>query len=122
MNSNSKRLILVLGDQLTPKRGALSQAEPGRDVILMAEVAEEASYVRHNQHKIALIFAAMRHFRDELREAGFEVIYVSYEAGVPSLYSAVMLALEQCDAGKLLCTEAGEYRLKEAISSWRPAL
>ena len=118
MSIDKKRLILVLGDQLTPKRGALAEAEPGRDVILMAEVAEEASYVRHNQHKIALIFSAMRHFCAELREAGFEVIYVPYETGVPSLYAAVMHALEQCDAAKLLCTEAGEYRLQEAIGSW----
>ena len=28
----------------------------------MAEVMEEATYVRHNRHKIALLFSAMRHF------------------------------------------------------------
>ena len=42
----------------------------------MAEVHDEASYVNHHQKKIAFIFAAMRHFAEELREAGWRVEYV----------------------------------------------
>ena len=30
--------------------------------MILAEVREEASYVRHNRHKIAFLFSAMRHF------------------------------------------------------------
>ena len=77
-------LILILGDQLTPERGALRGAQPGVDTIVMAEVEEETLLVRHNRHKIALIFAAMRHFRDELRSAGFNVCYYEYGAGMCS--------------------------------------
>ena len=88
-----KRLLLVLGDQLTPDKGALSGANPESDVIVMAEVAEEATYVRHNRHKMAFIFAAMRHFRDEMRECGFEVIYFDYDEGLRSLEDAVQRAL-----------------------------
>jgi len=32
--------------------------------VILAEVREEASYVRHNRHKIAFLFSAMRHFAD----------------------------------------------------------
>lgn len=71
---NKPALILVLGDQLSPGRGALRSARPGIDTIVMAEVREEARYVPHNRHKIALIFSAMRHFRHALRECGFAVI------------------------------------------------
>ena len=52
-------LILVLGDQLTLGKGALRDGDPNSDVVLMAEVAEEAQYVRHNRHKLAFIFSAM---------------------------------------------------------------
>ena len=68
-------LRLVLGDQLSPGLSSLGDAGPG-DVVLMAEVAEEATYVRHHKKKIAFLFAAMRHFAEELRSAGLSVRYV----------------------------------------------
>ena len=68
---NESKVILVLGDQLNLNQPALEQAEPGRDIIVLAEVAEEATYVRHNRHKIVLLFAAMRHFRLELEAMGY---------------------------------------------------
>ncbi|MEF8834197.1 MAG: cryptochrome/photolyase family protein, partial [Halofilum sp. (in: g-proteobacteria)] len=63
-------VTLVLGDQLTPDGAALRAADPATDVVLLAEVAAEATYARHHQQKIALVFAAMRHFAEELRAAG----------------------------------------------------
>ncbi|GIR70582.1 MAG: hypothetical protein CM15mP74_18330 [Halieaceae bacterium] len=44
-------------------------------MVILAEVREEASYVRHNRHKIALLFSAMRHFAEALRERGYQVAY-----------------------------------------------
>jgi deoxyribodipyrimidine photolyase-related protein len=94
---NDSKLILVLGDQLSTQQPALRAAVPGRDIILMAEVAEEASYVRHNRHKIALLFSAMRHFKHELESLGFRVEYVPFEAGTPSLEAAVSQVLDAND-------------------------
>ena len=115
----SPALILVLGDQLDVAHGALKEARPGVDTVLMAEVAEEASYVRHNRHKIAFIFSAMRHFRDDLRERGFEVLYYPYEAGIQSLLQAVCSALENTNAKVVRCGEPGEYRLLQEMRQWR---
>ena len=53
------RLVLVLGDQLTDNLSALKEARKDRDVIVMAEVADETSYVKHHPKKIALIFSAI---------------------------------------------------------------
>ncbi|QFU76775.1 cryptochrome/photolyase family protein [Halioglobus maricola] len=119
---NPPELILVLGDQLTAGKGALKDARPGIDTVVMAEVAEEASYVRHNRHKIVFIFSAMRHFRDELQNAGFEVIYYPYEAGKTSLLDAVHSALQECPAERVRCCKPGEYRLLEAMSEWHLAV
>lgn len=113
-----RRLLLVLGDQLTVARGALAESDPETDVIVMAEVADEATYVPHNRHKIAFIFAAMRHFRDELCELGYTVIYFDYGAGLESLEDAVCSALTECDAESVRCCEPGEYRLLKAMREW----
>ena len=38
------RLVLVLGDQLSPDMAALKAADPSTDIVLMAEVSGEATY------------------------------------------------------------------------------
>ena len=69
------RCCLVLGDQLSDSLSSLNLLEP-EDVVLMAEVWSEASYVKHHKQKIALVFSAMRHFADALTRSGRRVIYV----------------------------------------------
>jgi deoxyribodipyrimidine photolyase-related protein len=56
------RLVLVLGDQLSNSLSALRAADKSKDIVVMAEVAEEAGYVPHHPKKIAFLFAAMRKF------------------------------------------------------------
>ncbi|MCB1686970.1 MAG: cryptochrome/photolyase family protein [Halioglobus sp.] len=114
-----RALVLVLGDQLDPHHGALKEARPGVDTILMAEVVEEATYVRHNRHKIAFLFSAMRHFRNSLIERGFSVLYYSYPDGMKSLQQAVLAGLSQCDATVLRCCEPGEYRVLQDMRDWQ---
>jgi hypothetical protein len=46
---NPKQLILILGDQLTATIAALRAADAERDVVLLAEVQQEATYVRHHE-------------------------------------------------------------------------
>ncbi len=69
------RLIVVFGDQLSDELASLRGADPGRDVVMMAEVAAEATPVPHHPQKIALVFAAMRKFAARLRGRGFRVLY-----------------------------------------------
>jgi deoxyribodipyrimidine photolyase-related protein len=113
-----RNLILVLGDQLTAGRGALREAVPGRDHVLMAEVAEEASYVPHNRHKIAFLFSAMRHFRDVLEHEGFTVIYHAFDEGIQSLTAALDEALSDEKYARITCCQPGEHRVLEGLSSW----
>ena len=42
------RLVLVLGDQLSPELSALQKADKSNDIVVMAEVMGEASYVPHH--------------------------------------------------------------------------
>ena len=72
-----KRLVVLLGDQLSPS--LLHFADPKNDVIMMAEVASEATYIKHHKKKIAYHFAVMRHFADQLREQGWNVHYIKID-------------------------------------------
>ena len=66
--TDKRRLIVVFGDQLTPDIAALRKADRHCGVVLLAEVADETTYVRHHKKKIAFVLAAMRHFAGELAD------------------------------------------------------
>ncbi|MCW1381498.1 cryptochrome/photolyase family protein [Novosphingobium sp. KCTC 2891] len=116
----TERLILVLGDQLTPRLSALREGDRARDVVLMAEVMAEATYVRHHVKKIAFVFAAMRHFAEELRAAGWRVDYVRLDdpANTGSLAGEVQRALARHGMTQTLVTEPGEWRLMQEMAAW----
>lgn len=64
----TRRLLLVLGDQLSFNLASLHGLDPQSDTVLLAEVMEEASHVPHHPQKITLIFSAMRHFAQALQQ------------------------------------------------------
>jgi len=113
------RLILVLGDQLTPTLSALREGDPERDVVVMAEVRDEATYVRHHKKKIAFTFAAMRHFAETLRQDGWTVAYSRYDDPDTgrSICAELMRRAKEHDADHVLTTRCGEWRLREALEN-----
>ena len=115
MVSDRPRLVLVLGDQLSPDLSALRNADRDRDVVVMAEVAEEASYVPHHPKKIAFCFAAMRKFAARLREDGWTVAYTRLDDpdNAGSITGELLRRTEEHDAGEILMTEPGEWRLRQ---------
>ncbi|MBL6761451.1 MAG: cryptochrome/photolyase family protein [PS1 clade bacterium] len=117
-----KPLILVLGDQLSPHLSSLAAAPEAP--ILMAELAEEASYVRHHRQKIALIFSAMRHFAETLKDQGRAVTYLKYgeTGGVDSFADALRLLIKRDGITRLLVTEPGEWRLMQEMQNWAESL
>lgn len=68
MKPSFQSIRFILGDQLTPGLSSLSDAKPDRDLIVMAEPRDEATYVSHHRQKIVMILSAMRHFAAELRD------------------------------------------------------
>ncbi len=85
----------------------------------MVEVQEEATYVRHHKKKIAFLFSAMRHFAEELREAGWTVDYVTLDAdeNTGSFTGEVARAVEKHAPANVLVTEPGEYRVRAAMDT-----
>jgi len=113
-------LILVLGDQLTHSLSSLSAGDKNADRVLICEVHDEATYVRHHKKKIAFLFSAMRHFAEELGERGWQVDYVKLddENNSGSFTGEIKRAIERHDPKTILVTEPGEYRLLEEFKGW----
>ena len=85
MNSSLKTL-LILGNQLVPIQQLQEGLPEGCEnyAVYMAEDMEFCRHYRYHQQKLVLILAAMRHYADELRAAGFTVHYQNLEtAEVP---------------------------------------
>jgi len=120
--TSSGALVLVLGDQLSPANPVFTAADRDCDRIVLAEVGEEAGYVAHNRHKIALIFAAMRHFARRLRDEGWAVDYYRYEDGCGSLLEAVQRSLAAGSYRAITICEPGEHRLALAFQQWSALL
>lgn len=116
----ARAVILVLGDQLTDTVGALAWGDPARDVVLMAEVMSEATYVRHHKKKLAFVFSAMRHFAERLRAAGWRVDYTALDdpANTGSLEGELARAVQRRAPERIALMEPGEHRLAEIAAGW----
>ena len=71
-----RSVLWLLGDQLNPELDALD----GADEVLLIEANGFADRKPYHAHKLTLVFSAMRHFRDELRERGHDVTYLKAES------------------------------------------
>ncbi len=69
------RTVWVLGDQLTTAVGPLADGPEAVDRVLLIEATEFARRRPYHPHKLVLLFSAMRHFRDRLEWAEFDVEY-----------------------------------------------
>ncbi|WP_373635087.1 cryptochrome/photolyase family protein [Yoonia sp. SS1-5] len=111
------RLVLVLGDQLSPNLSALEKADKTNDIVIMAEVGEEAAYVPHHPKKIAFTFAAMRKFAAQLRDDGWQVAYTRLDdpENTGSITGELIRRASEHDAAGVVFTEPGEWRLITAL-------
>jgi deoxyribodipyrimidine photolyase-related protein len=118
-----RALIPVLGDQLSAGLASLRAGDMARDVVLMVEVAEEATYVRHHKQKIVLVLAAMRHFATELRAAGWRVDYARLDEAdnTGSFAGEVERAARRHSPERILVTEPGEWRVLKSMEGWSEA-
>jgi len=111
---------LILGDQLSLTLPTLTTLSPATDRLVMAEVPDEARYVRHHKQKIALVFSAMRHFAAQLRDQGWHVDYFRYGEHPHTCLADVLTTTCQ-GADELIVTHCGEHRLQTDIDNHWPS-
>ncbi len=79
--------LWLLGDQLYPEAEPLSH----EDHVFMLEAHQFGERLPYHPFKLTLVFSGMRHFRDTLREQGYEVTYLeaeSFDEGLERYFAA----------------------------------
>lgn len=112
-----RHLILVLGDQLDLQAAAFDGFDPAQDAVWMAEVAEESTHVWSAQPRIAVFLSAMRHFAQELREAGRPLHYTRLDdaGNHGTLADALGAAIARLRPAELVMTAPGDWRVLQAL-------
>lgn len=114
-------LVLILKDHLTHSISSLAEIDKKNDVVLMAELIEEFTDVKHHKKKIAFMLSAMRHFAIELQNAKIKVDYISLDnsCNTGSLQSEVKRAIQKHQPKKIIITSPSEYLTLKNIQQWQ---
>lgn len=117
-------LRLLLADQLSHTISSLTDIDKKNDVVLLCEVMEEATYVKHHVKKIAFLFSAMRHFALELADNGITVRYIKLDDknNTGNFSGEIKRAIADIKPNKVIVTQPGEYRVLEYFKSWESLL
>jgi deoxyribodipyrimidine photolyase-related protein len=106
----------ILGDQLNACHHWYQKKDPSV-LYVIAELKQEATYVKHHIQKICAFFSAMEQFAEALQQSGHEVLYLTLDDTVdfvdlPSLLQSI------CDQYTINTVEyqrPDEYRLLEQV-------
>jgi deoxyribodipyrimidine photolyase-related protein len=115
--SQVRRLVVVLGDQLDRASPALDGFDASRDLIWMAEVDRESDKVWSHKARIALFLAAMRHYRDDIADRGWPIVY--HRLGThahESLGACLEADLRELAPQTVRMVHAGEWQVGEQIT------
>lgn len=104
------RTVLVLGDQLNRATGALAAADASTDRIVMVESHAKLRQRPWHRQKLAYVLSAMRHFAEELRDAGFAVEYRSADT--------LRAGLQDCDPDELVVMAPSSWDLRQRLDDW----
>ena len=115
-----KTLRIILWDQLCDSISSLEGYDKNQDIILMCELWEEATYVKHHKKKLAFLFSAMRHFAMLLKQKGYVLEYIKLDdpKNTGSLIGEVKRLHKKRCFERLVVMQPSEYRLFEEINDW----
>lgn len=116
----SRNLVVVLGDQLNHDSAAFDGFDPSRDQVWMAEAEEEATHVWNHKYRLVAFFSPMRHFRDEMRADGKQVIYHELADNSSgdhggSLADLLRQTLKTGSFERVIMVHPGDHRVREAL-------
>jgi deoxyribodipyrimidine photolyase-related protein len=116
-------LRLILGDQLNPRHRWFEHVDESVVYVLM-EIRQETDYVLHHAQKILGIFAAMRDFARQLRQAGHRVDYFAIDEArnTQSLPQNLDALIASRHATAFEYQAPDEWRLDQQLAHYAKAL
>ncbi len=115
-----RNLVLVLGDQLNHDSAAFDDFDAKRDRVWMAENQEEATHVWCHRYRLVAFFSPMRHFREELKSKGRNVLYHELPADRrksrnSSFASLLAETLGQHSVEQIVMVHPGDARVRDTL-------
>jgi deoxyribodipyrimidine photolyase-related protein len=105
----------ILGDQLIPDHPALSEAAPD-DIFLFIESRKRGGHLRYHQHKLVLLYSAMRHRAAELSRQKKRIHYHHLDASAPGDYtSALESFLAQHRPDRIRIMDPNEWEMAQTL-------
>lgn len=114
------KLRVILWDQLSLSISSLVGCDKQNDLILICELLEEATYVKHHKKKLAFLLSAMRHFAAELHKQQYQIEYIKIDDSdnTGHLNGEIARVLKKRKIEQIIVTHPGEYRILQNIKSW----
>ena len=108
----ARTTVWILGDQLTASVSSLEGLQPSDCVILMIESVEHCRRLPFHKQKLILVWSAMRHFAEELRQVGYQVDY--YKAA-SSFVGAFQEHTKRHGPTRMRVMESAEFGVTEQL-------
>ncbi len=118
MKKHYRQLRWLLGDQLHENHSWFGKVDD-EVLYVIAELPQEATYVRHHVQKLCAFFAAMAAFAELLRSRGHQVLYLTLDDSCQysDLSSAITALVQRFDAREFHYQQPDEYRLVQQFES-----
>jgi len=109
-----KRIIYVGFDQLNSNYGALKDADPKSDLIVLVESARMVTGSNWNKVRLYFLISSAHHFAKELTDSGFKVIYQKAATTVDGLKQ---VRAEHGDL-PIIAATPNSFRLSKALADF----
>lgn len=111
-------LRLILGDQLNAQHSWIRDSD-ARTLYVIAELKQEAGYVKHHIQKLCAFFLAMENFSSALTSAGHHVLHLSLDdtCKYPSLSDLITALVQRFSVSSFQFQRPDEQRLLEQLRS-----
>ncbi len=117
-------LRIILGDQLSHNISSLQNINKKNDTVMMCEIKDEATFIKHHKKKIAFIFSAMRHFAQQLEDKKINILYSKIEDkdNTHHFVSEIKRRVNLSNIDTIFVTAPSEYRLLKEVETWQEQL
>ncbi|WP_191602737.1 cryptochrome/photolyase family protein [Marinomonas algicola] len=128
LNKTYRTLRLILGDQLNASHSWFNNSHPQTNgekkpnevLYLIAELHQEALYVKHHIHKLCAFFSAMENFAHALIKSGHHVCYLTLDdtQNDKDLPSLIHRLCKQFSIEEFEYQRPDEYRLSQQLETF----
>ncbi|MFW5762243.1 MAG: cryptochrome/photolyase family protein, partial [Cyclobacteriaceae bacterium] len=117
-----RNLVIIFGDQLDHSSTVFDDFDKDLDMIRMAEVEEEITYLWTHKLKISFFLSAMRHFKEHLIEKGYPLKYhtldKNHDNDQGKNFSAIIENdIKELKPEKLVMVQPGDYRVLQQMKT-----